>query len=165
MADDAARLDWAFMEVFDAPDAPPLDVTIFASVSDDAWAESRIRLHPSLRMLKLAHPIQRVREAIVRGESPLRPQPNETFVAVWRDSACYSRTAVLEASAFMLLSALAEGISLGEACASIVGDATSSAASEVGTQVAGWFQEWTANGWVSAVRFSDETTAEVSPSA
>ncbi|MEO8796503.1 MAG: DNA-binding domain-containing protein, partial [Polyangiaceae bacterium] len=40
---DCAAVEWAFIEAFDAADAPPLDVTIVSTIDEDAW--DRVKLH------------------------------------------------------------------------------------------------------------------------
>jgi len=151
---DAARLDWAFMEAFDAADAGPLDLQALASAPGDAWSAARIELHPALRRLVLAHPAHELREAVLRGDAPARPSAAISRVVVWRDSRCLLHAAAVEPMAFELLGALAGGAPLGPACEAIAGSRADTEGAELGRQVGAWFQRWTASGWVSAVRLS-----------
>lgn len=148
LARDAARLDWAFMEAFDAPDAPPFDPRVLASAPEDAWPGARVAFHPSLRLLALDHPAQDLR---ADPTAPL-PAPSPTHVVVYRDSGCFLRAAPVEAPAFALLEALGAGAPLGEACETCA-RAVSQDPLDVGARLGGWFQQWTALGWVSTVRF------------
>jgi len=152
LACDAARLDWTFMEAFDAPDAAPLDLRVLASTPEDAWPRARLELHPSLRLLRMTHPAHDVREAVRRGEAPERPDPRPTTIVVWRDAACWLRALAVDPLAFELLAGLAGGSALGEACEAAAGVRGGADTGALEQQLAGWFQQWTASGWIAAVR-------------
>jgi hypothetical protein len=146
---DAAALDWAFMEVFDAPDAPPFDPRLLASTPEEAWPAARVILSPSLRLLSLRSPLHDVRTALraAKGEVP-RPAEAMSYVAVWRDAACTLRSVAMEAAPFALLSRLSAGEALGPACEAV-------AASAEGVDVAGelgsWFATWVQQAWIAKV--------------
>jgi hypothetical protein len=149
---DAARLDWAFMEVFDAPDAPSLDPRVLASAPEDAWPGARLAFPPALRLLSLAYPLHEVREPLKRGQSPQQPTAADTRLVVWRDAACFPRALSIEAGAFDLLLALRDGAPLGDAC-EMAARTTGLGLDAMGARLGGWFQDWTQRGWVSSVRF------------
>jgi hypothetical protein len=151
---DLARVEWAFVEAFDAPDAPPLDLAAVAAVPEDAWPSARLVLQPSVQRLALAHPAHEARIAVRSGEASAasgktRPSPSPTFVVVFRGPARLQCVAV-EADAYALLDELARGTALGDACERV---ATASGASTASFEekVGAWFQEWTALGWLSRV--------------
>jgi hypothetical protein len=154
LALDACRLDWAFMEAFDAPDAAPLDLQGLASAPEDAWPTARIELHPAIRRLVLAHPVHELREAVKRGDAPERPSAATTRVVVWRDPKCFLHAVSVEPMAFELLGELARGASLGPACETVASVHGSAEGTDLGARVGAWFQQWTAAGWLSAVRLS-----------
>jgi Putative DNA-binding domain len=154
LAVDACRLDWAFMEAFDAPDAGPLDLQVLAGAPEDAWPKARIELHPSIRRLVLTHPAHDLREAVKRGDAHARPVAATTCVIVWRDPSCVLRAAAVEPMPFALLGELAGGAPLGAACEAIALAHDAEGGADLGEQVGMWFQRWTAAGWVSAVRLS-----------
>jgi hypothetical protein len=147
---DAAVLDWAFMEAFDAPDAGPLDLQALAGAPQDAWPSTRFTLHPSVRRVILGHPAHELRDAVRRGEARDRPAAGTTPVVVWRDPRCFLHATAVEPMAFELLGELARGASLGAACESVA-SAHAHGGADLGEQVGTWFQRWTAEGWVSAV--------------
>jgi hypothetical protein len=151
LARDAARLDWAFMEAFDAPDSPPFDPRVLASTPEDAWPAARIDLHASLRLLSLAHPVHELRDA-VRGGGPVeRPAVAPTHLVVHRDAACFLHAVAVEPLAFELLETLRSGVPLGEACEAAARTSQRDPL-EIGDKLGGWFQQWTAGGWIRAVR-------------
>lgn len=151
LACDAARLDWAFMEVFDAPDAPPFDPRVLAATPEDAWPAARVHMHPATRAIAMGFPLLEVRDALKAG-SPggERPPPAPTHVVVWRDAACFSRSVAIEPAAYALFTRLAAGEPLGAACEAVARD-TGLAEAEIGERVGAWFQEWTQRGWVNRV--------------
>jgi hypothetical protein len=153
LARDAARLDWAFMEAFDAPDSPPFDPSVLASTPEDSWPAARLELHASLSLLALDHPVHELRQAL-RNEAPVeRPSPAVTCVVVYRDPACFLRAVAIEPLAFELLGMLRGGVPLGEACEAAA-RVSQRDPLEIGDKLGGWFQQWTAGGWISAVRFA-----------
>jgi hypothetical protein len=155
LAGDAARLDWAFMEAFDAPDSPPFDPRVLASTPEDAWPAARIDLHASLRLLALGHPVHELREAVQRGSGIERPVAAPTGVVVHRDPACFLRAVDVEPLALELLETLRGGVPLGEACEAAARTSGRDPL-EIGEKLGGWFQQWTAGGWIRTVRFEAE---------
>jgi hypothetical protein len=152
-ARDAARIDWAFVEAFDAPDVPPFDARALTSVPEDAWPGARITFHPSLRPLDLGHHVHVLRERIARGEraAPLVPEP--ASVVVWRDPGCHLRAQEIEPLAARLLGTLRAGVALGAACELVAGAPGAAGAADLEPRIAAWFQQWTALAWVRAVTF------------
>jgi hypothetical protein len=154
LALDASRLDWAFMEAFDAPDAGPLDLRPLASAPEDAWTSARIELHPAVRRLTVAHPVHDLREAVKRRDARGRPLAATAHVVVSRDARCFLHAAAIEPMAFELLGELAGGTPLGLACEAVARAHEGAEGVDLGARVGAWFQSWTAAGWVSAVRLS-----------
>lgn len=140
---DLARVEWAFVEAFDAPDAPPLDPNVVASAAEDDWPGARIDLHPSVQRLALAYPAHSFRQSVHKDEAVTRPEPKASHVVVYRGPELLHFIDI-DSDAFAVLDALARGSTLAEAC---------ERAAHAEDALAGWFQQWTALGWVSAVRF------------
>jgi hypothetical protein len=148
---DAARLDWAFMEAFDAPDAPPFDPRVLTLVPEDAWTRALVILHPSLRLLRLSYPVHDVRTAAGDDVTIDRERPAIFHVVVWRDAACVLRVVPIDEAAFSLLHTLTNGMELGAACellARSLPDRT-----DLDARVSSFFQGWTQSGWVVTVLF------------
>lgn len=147
---DAASLDWAFMETFDAPDAPPFDTSLLATTPEDRWPAARIDLLPALRLVAMRSALHEVRDALRSGAPPPEPAHADTHVVVWRDAACFLRNVAIDAGAFDLLARLRAGDALGPACEAAA-RATGADADAFGERVGGWFQEWTSRGWIGRV--------------
>jgi hypothetical protein len=153
VANDAARLDWAFMEIFDAADAPLFDRGVLASTPEDAWPGARVKLRPALRTQVLGYPLLEVRDALKGGAVTVsRPLPATTHAVVWRDQACFLHAVAVEPAPFALLVRLARGEALGPACEAVALESGDAAA--VADHVGAWFQDWVQRGWLSAVTVS-----------
>ena len=151
---DGARLDWAFMEAFDAADVAPFDASAVAAIPEDAWPGARLTFHPSLQRLTLRYPLHELRDAIRRGDdATARPMARATYVAVYRDAACFLPAVELEPAAHALLEALGAGTALGAACEACAQAAATDPA-DVAAKLGGWFQDWTARGWVARIAFA-----------
>ena len=57
---DVARLEWAWHECFHAADVAPMDLGRLASVDPQEHGSLLFRLHPAVRLLASAFPIQRI---------------------------------------------------------------------------------------------------------
>jgi hypothetical protein len=149
---DCAKLEWAFVEAFDAPDAPPLDPQAIATAPEEAWAGARVVIHPSVQRLMLAHPAHVYRARVRDGEDPPRPERIPTCVVVYRGPEKLMYIAV-ELLALQLLDLLASGTALAPACERVANDAGIADASDLEPRVGAWFQAWAGYGWVSRVDF------------
>ena len=150
---DLARVEWAFIDAFDAPDAPPLDPTTIATITEDEWPNARLVLHPSLQLLRLAYPTNQMRDAwwTDKDKRPIERVSREAAnVVVYRHKSMLLYTEVMDALPFEMLSLLASGKSLGEA-----GDALAAShpdrASEIESSIGEWFTRWSGLGWISRV--------------
>lgn len=138
-AADLARLEWAIVDAFDAADpvrvgprVPGVDRRIaadlragdlrprlgreeLARIPPDRWGELRFALDPSVRILGVRWPVNRIREAF----DAERPLPSiaaaETALCVWRrdEQVFHRRLDPLEAACLGLVS---EGATFGTLC-------------------------------------------------
>jgi len=83
-AADLAELERARLDAFDAADAPALGREALARVPSERFAELRLGFAPSLRLLRLAWPVERLWAANERGEPAPEIAPAEHAVCVWR---------------------------------------------------------------------------------
>jgi hypothetical protein len=142
---DMARLEWAYLEAFDAADCEPLAPAALAAIPEAAWESARLELAPSLRLLELDFPVADLRRAI-RGEQLVKiPARQPTKLAVHRlNRELFDRK--LPDVAFALLSRLAQGLSLGAACEQVA-EATPGLEASLGD----WFRQWAELGWIARV--------------
>lgn len=81
---DLARLEWARLEVFDAPDAEPLQLAQLQRIPPEDWPALRFQVIPACLVLHSAWPVHEIWST---GEGEWRPeqiQPRETVVRIWR---------------------------------------------------------------------------------
>jgi hypothetical protein len=147
LAVDLARYEWAFVEAFDAPSAPPLNTDEIAAAGEDDWARAKLDLAPMLQRVRARYPVDALRAAVQREEDPGRPDTGEIFLCVWRGPDAMKYLDV-EPSAFALLDRLAKGEPLAKACEAIAIEDPA-----VEQKVGGWFQQWSSLGWIARVVF------------
>ncbi len=120
-AADLARLEWARLAVFDAPDAEALELDALRRVSPQDWGELRLRTIPAALVLPLGWPAHRIWEATSleeTAEARSEWQPEDTCLRVWRqDGKVYQaamdgieRTALASVQAGDSFSTLCEGL-------------------------------------------------------
>jgi hypothetical protein len=155
---DVARVEWAFVEAFDAPDSPPLDPHKIAATPEDAWPGAVVVIHPALRLLALTHPAQELR---IRARQPResddacddcdalleRVEPADTYLVVFR-APDVLKYIDIEREAFVLLQKLAAAVPLGRACEEAIAE-TGADPATFEQKVGAWFQSWTQWGWVT----------------
>lgn len=146
---DLARIEWAFVEAFDAKDEPAFDPSSIATISEDAWPAARIVLQPAVQLVGMEHAGHDYRAAVKRDETPPRPEPSPSFVVVYRGPSSLQYIAI-DRDAFELLSALSRGTPLGEACEQAA-RASGAALDDFQTKLGGWFAQWTQRGWIAKV--------------
>lgn len=112
-APDLARLEWALVDAFDAPDADVLERRDLEQIQLDAFEELQLFFQPSVSRLSLAWPVQR----IVDGPSPAGPPaaPEPTEILVWRQRE-RARFRVLAPDEARALDAARAGASFGALC-------------------------------------------------
>jgi hypothetical protein len=162
LAVDLARMEWAFVEAFDAPERDPLTQRQIAALQ----GESKLALQPCLQLVALSYPAddlvlelhqrekRQTSEAGVAHEDDsaaaaipsLRPRP--TWLAVHRvDLSVYYRR--IEREEFQTLVALREGSALGAALeAGFTGSRIPDR--QRPDRVQQWFGSWAELGWICA---------------
>jgi hypothetical protein len=153
---DMARLEYAHMLVFDAPDAPPLDPTKLAAVPPDAWESARLVTDPGLQLLRFRYPVIELRRAIVQATEHghatdiALPAPKPGGFAVHRRALAIFHDE-LAADAFSLLEHIARGEPLGAACQGAARE-LGVAVDALGERLETWFSEWSGRGYIVDVR-------------
>jgi hypothetical protein len=147
---DMARLELAYIEVFDAPDTPPLAPDRLASIPEESFAGAKLVIAPSVRLLSVRHPVADLRRRLrTESDEPVAiPEARPQQLVVYRRQLKLWDMPVSPV-AFTFLAALAAGIALGAAAE--LAARGPEAEAEVGASIGGWLQEWTAKGLVSDV--------------
>jgi hypothetical protein len=115
---DLARLEWAILDAFDAPDAAVLPPTTLAAVPPESWPALRFQPTPSLRVLQLEWPVDEVWKEVQREETPKVPARAAVSVRVWRqDLRVYHRR--IDAAERVALGAVQDAASFADVCEQI----------------------------------------------
>lgn len=157
---DVARLEWAYVEAFDRADVAPLTAEDFGNFA----ADTRLFLQPHIQLLDLKYPVDELVLAVHRETGPSdimsnavseRRQVKRTRLpkmlrsAVWlvvhryENSVYYRR---IDRENFLLLSALQQGVSLGDALETAFRKSKLSA-EEQAARIQGYFAHASELGW------------------
>jgi hypothetical protein len=145
---DMARLEWAYVEVFDAPDAGPIAPETLSRVPEDAWEGVRLVLNPALRLVRVGYPVLELRKRLIAAtDEPISlPEPEPRHLAICRRNLVIEHE-LLAPGAFALLSKLSLSMPLGDACESTAKD-LSLTSDAVARELETWFATFTARGYV-----------------
>jgi len=147
---DMARLELAYIEVFDARDTPPLSPERLATIPEEAFADARLVIAPSVRLLSVRYPVGNLRRKLRASADqtvPI-PGPGQQHLVVYRLERQLWDMPVSKV-AFTFLAGLASGKTLG-AAAELAVDGPEAEA-ELSSSIGAWLQEWTVKGLVSDV--------------
>ncbi len=139
-ARDLIRYELAFVPLFDAAAAAPVELAKVQAIAPDAWERARVVLQPAFVLLDLAHPVHAFRDAVKDGKQPERRiAPARTLLAMWQAADLRVHHRELEPGEMAVLAALREGLPLGAACAR---------AADAAEAIERWFSAWARSGWV-----------------
>jgi hypothetical protein len=135
-AADLARLEWARVDAFDAPDAEPLSRADLHAVPPDAWATIRLTPIPALALVSCGWPVHDV----WADPAGCRPEPSPTTVRVWRQEhrVYHASVDAFEAAAIVRLLA---GEPFASVCDVFGTLAPEEAASRAGALLARWVED------------------------
>jgi hypothetical protein len=143
---DLARLEWARLAVFDAPDATPLAAAALHDVPPEAWATLRLRLVPALEVLRTGWPVHRIWDP--EGTAPAGGwRPADTWLRVWRRSDDTVYQASLDETERLALERVRAGDDFATLCEALTAVAPADRAAET---AAGLVLRWIEDGILSA---------------
>jgi hypothetical protein len=143
---DLAALEWAILDAFDAADAAPLGERTLETLPASAWAELRLHLMPSVRLLDFDWAVSDLWGRIDRGETAEPPPRAPTAVVVWRPElrVFHRPLAPAERDALRAVRAGERFGAVAERVAAAVG------AGAAATTLAGFLRRWLADGLLTA---------------
>ena len=146
---DMARLEWLYVEVFDAAEAPPLDPSKLATIPEEAWASATIVVHPALRLLRTRYAVAELRRRLrAKPEQSIAiPDPDAQNVVLYRGASRNLEYDVVGDGAYELLEALREGLPLVSA-AERAGSRAPGEVKAIEVSVGAWFEQWGKRGWI-----------------
>jgi hypothetical protein len=117
---EVALLEWTLSEVFDSPDAQPLQRAALSLVDPAEWVSLRFRFHPSLRRLAFDWNTAAAWKAMSADETPPAPQRASAAMPwlLWRQNLqnYFRSMSAVETAA---LDAALRGLNFGEICESL----------------------------------------------
>jgi len=149
-AADLATLEWAIVLCIHAQTAPTMGLEDLAQVPPDRWPSVRFRVNPSLRILRLAYPVNAYLQGYRRGQSPVVSGARSTIVAVYRTGRSVWRLE-LEPTLVTLVEALAGGATLEAGLAQVQSLLADKTEQEGASMVSYCFQHSVSSGLFSAI--------------
>lgn len=149
---DMAKLEWAYIESFDAADGIRLDPAVLASIDARAWTTARLIFDPPLRLLRTRYPVPELRIRLKRASGNASipyPDPDPQNLVIYRQN-YQLRHMALPGAAFDLLRRLHAGEPLLEAVEHVIHEG-GIGIDELGPRLTPWFRQWAELGWVNAV--------------
>lgn len=162
-----AQLEWAYVDVFDAPDEAELDAQQVAALTPEQWPRATFVVSQAVRLLVFDYPVADFRRAIKSGEAelsqlPVRSATPEYAVVYRRERRLWDKQ--LSAPAFFLLEQLARGNELVRSCEEVARRLPESE-SRLEQELFTWFALWGRMGWIRGVVPGPPQVAEDSSSS
>jgi len=150
---DMARLEWCYVEIFDAAHMPPLDGEKLANMPEEAWQTAQVTLSPAVRLLRVDYPVVELRRTLrdhPEQTIPI-PEPAPDHLLLFRAADLSLHHRSLSAVAFALLQRLQDGEPLAPACEAVAQQHPGSEHT-LETEVGNWFAEWARLGVIADVK-------------
>jgi hypothetical protein len=134
---DLAELEWARVEVFDAPDAECATIKDFVSVPANAWPTLRFSAIPALQTLRAQYPVHQVWS----GSKCLDVSTAETSLRVWRANDCRVFHALMDERESGALRKMISGEPFAAICGTFADLPDAEAAQEATGLLARWIED------------------------
>ena len=132
-----ARLEWARIDVFDAPDAEPLAVDALRTVRAEDWPHLYLVPIPALQVVRASWPVHE----LWAGADPAGLTPAPTAVRVWRGVGYAVFHAAMDARATEALRRLMAGAPFVVVCEAFADRPPAQAAQEMTALLARWVED------------------------
>lgn len=147
---DLAELEWKIAAAFHAPWLPPLDLTALAGWVEDDWACARLRLQPSVGVVRSSWPLQTLWQSrpASRAELDVALAARAENVVVYRHDLIVRLELVTGPEATALTAVLGGG-----ALMDVLAAAAANGAADA--EIASWFAHWQALGIIAGCHRDD----------
>ncbi len=144
-----ARWEWAMAAVFDAADAEPIDVSAFAGLVPEEWAQLRFEWTPAIEILELQWNAPEIWKAVTGETPPPDPAIGDKSLKwlVWRNSLQIFFRQLSEDEAAAIAASRAAR-SFGDLCLLLCEHLPESDAS---LQAAGFLRGWVQSGLIAGI--------------
>lgn len=144
-----ALWEWKSALVFDAENAPVLDINQMASIPAEAWSEIKFQTHPTIQRILLLHNVVEIWQSICDEKDIVAVNKNEKPVSwiIWRKELVtqYVSLSDDEAAAFDLI---IEGKTFSEMCEKLCETISEN---EAGLRAASLLKSWITQGLIESV--------------
>lgn len=140
---DLARLEWARIDVFDAPDLATLVLDDLARVPDGAWPGVRLQLAISARVLCVTWPVHLAWRKLEDGEAAPSLAPEPTTLIVWRREYAVVHRHATSAAEAEALACVVRGEAFSRVCEAFADDVSIDGAAERALER---LRQWTVDG-------------------
>ncbi|MET0413373.1 MAG: DNA-binding domain-containing protein [Polyangiaceae bacterium] len=166
LCQDMARLEWHYVELFDAAEVAPFDASVLGALTPEAIERARFDFGPALSLAHFHYPVADLRLALLdhtrsdsaRGSGTPRsndgvpiPDMQPQHLVLYRGTNRRLYHHPVSKAAFVLLQQLTRGRSLLEACEDTL-ERLPDAGDELAAGVGAWFQDWVKRGWIKSLR-------------
>ena len=135
---DLARLEWARLAAFDAPEVALLDVESLRRLPPEGWASLRLHLAPAVQVLRVTWPVHRIWESD-RSDEAWRSA--DTWSRVWRQGDKVYQ-ASMDAAERTALACVEAGDEFGDVCGALTSVVPPDAAAHTaGALVLRWMED------------------------
>jgi len=134
---DLARLEWARIEVFDAPDVEPLTIDALRTVRTEDWPHLYLVPIPALQIVRASWPV----DELWAGADPAGLTPASTAIRVWRGTDEAAFHAAMDARATEALRRLMAGAPFVVVCDAFADRPPAAAAEEMTALLARWVED------------------------
>ena len=134
---DLAELEWARVEVFDAPDAECATIDELASIPPDAWPSLHFSTIPAIQTLRAQYPVHQLWSG---SESP-GVSPTETDLRIWRKNDFLVLHAPMDERELVALHKLISGETFAAICETFADLSEMDAAREATGLLARWLED------------------------
>jgi len=134
---DLAELEWARVEVFDAPDAECATIDELASIPPNAWPSLHFSTIPAIQTLRAQHPAHQLWSG---SESP-DVSPTETALRIWRKNDFLVLHAPMDERELVALHKLISGETFAAICETFADLSEMEAAREATGLLARWLED------------------------
>jgi len=134
---DLAELEWARIEVFDAPDAECATIEDFISVPADAWPALHFSAIPAIKTLRAQYPVHH----LWSGGRSLEVTAAETSLRVWRANDCRVFHALMDKRESVAIQKMISGEPFAAICEPFADLSAAGAAQESAALLVRWIED------------------------
>ena len=138
---DLACLEWLRLEVFDAPDAEPLQLEDLQTIAPDDWPNLHFQLIPASQVFHSTWPVHSLWAAQDTDQPGADVQPQATTVRIWRHDFLIYQTVMVQTEQ-LAFEAVQAGESFAGVCAALEAVVSSEEApQEMGSLLLRWIED------------------------